>query len=297
MRESCPLPLLGTYLHRMKLRVLLISICVVLSAACVWMVPAQANDARRDVNCSDFSTQAAAQEYFISAGGPSYDPNGLDADHDGIACESLPCPCSTNTTPPPTPTATPTQPPTDTPTTTPAPTPTSTPTSSPTPDGKIWSYRDRKNDADPFVDVVRTTLDTRDGDKYRVRIYGRLFLKNYVDLARIYFDTNRSQKGPEYRFAWMMGRSPAHRVGKTWLEQVNKWEVPGTSVRCPGVTRSADYLYNVVTVAIPRQCLGEPTKLRWAGYVGAIQKVTKGQYVGQWDDFPHLEEFPKFWAK
>lgn len=58
------------------------------------------------VNCSDFSTQAAAQDYFLSRGGPASDPEGLDGDSNGIACESLPCPCNystTPTTPPPTP--------------------------------------------------------------------------------------------------------------------------------------------------------------------------------------------------
>lgn len=52
---------------------------------------------KRDVDCSDFSTQAQAQSYFINHGGPGSDPNGLDADGDGIACESNPCPCSTST--------------------------------------------------------------------------------------------------------------------------------------------------------------------------------------------------------
>ena len=50
--------------------------------------------ARADVDCSDFSTQAQAQSFFLNHGGPSSDPNGLDADHDGIACEALPCPCA-----------------------------------------------------------------------------------------------------------------------------------------------------------------------------------------------------------
>jgi hypothetical protein len=50
-----------------------------------------------DYNCSDFATQAAAQSFFLAHGGPSSDPYGLDADHDGIACESNPCPCSTGT--------------------------------------------------------------------------------------------------------------------------------------------------------------------------------------------------------
>lgn len=49
---------------------------------------------RADLDCSNFSTQAAAQEAFIAAGGPVDDPNSLDADNDGLACESLPCPCS-----------------------------------------------------------------------------------------------------------------------------------------------------------------------------------------------------------
>jgi hypothetical protein len=46
-----------------------------------------------DYNCSDFSNQAEAEEHLLPG-----DPYGLDADHDGVACESLPCPCSS--TPP-----------------------------------------------------------------------------------------------------------------------------------------------------------------------------------------------------
>lgn len=47
-----------------------------------------------DYDCSDFPSQAAAQEAFINAGGPSSDPYRLDGDGDGIACESNPCPCA-----------------------------------------------------------------------------------------------------------------------------------------------------------------------------------------------------------
>jgi len=44
-----------------------------------------------DVNCSNFSTHAAAQQWFTAHGGsPSNDVAGLDGDHDGQACESLP---------------------------------------------------------------------------------------------------------------------------------------------------------------------------------------------------------------
>ena len=44
-----------------------------------------------EVNCSDFSTHAAAQQWFTDHGGSaSNDVAGLDRDHDGQACESLP---------------------------------------------------------------------------------------------------------------------------------------------------------------------------------------------------------------
>ncbi len=43
-----------------------------------------------DRNCSDFATQEEAQAFYIAAGGPQQDPHGLDRDHNGLACESLP---------------------------------------------------------------------------------------------------------------------------------------------------------------------------------------------------------------
>jgi endonuclease YncB( thermonuclease family) len=43
-----------------------------------------------DVDCADFPTQAAAQSHLLADPG---DPDGLDGDHDAVACESLPCPC------------------------------------------------------------------------------------------------------------------------------------------------------------------------------------------------------------
>lgn len=47
----------------------------------------------RDKDCADFSSQRAAQFFYIRHGGPRYDPDRLDGDDDGIACEDNPCPC------------------------------------------------------------------------------------------------------------------------------------------------------------------------------------------------------------
>jgi hypothetical protein len=44
-----------------------------------------------DYDCADFANQAEAEEYLLPG-----DPNGLDADNDGIACEDLPCPCASS---------------------------------------------------------------------------------------------------------------------------------------------------------------------------------------------------------
>lgn len=45
--------------------------------------------AKADKDCSDFSTWKQAQRFYERHGGPNKDPHRLDADHDGIACESL----------------------------------------------------------------------------------------------------------------------------------------------------------------------------------------------------------------
>lgn len=48
-----------------------------------------------DRDCSDFDTQAQAQQFYLN-NNPGSDPHRLDgSDNDGLACESLPCPCST----------------------------------------------------------------------------------------------------------------------------------------------------------------------------------------------------------
>jgi hypothetical protein len=58
----------------------------------VVLLPAAASAQRRDLDCEDFSSQKAAQIFYLKHGGPRYDPDRLDGDHDGIACEDNPAP-------------------------------------------------------------------------------------------------------------------------------------------------------------------------------------------------------------
>lgn len=50
---------------------------------------ASAPAAAADKDCSDFRSWRAAQNFYKNHGGPRRDPHRLDADRDGIACESL----------------------------------------------------------------------------------------------------------------------------------------------------------------------------------------------------------------
>jgi hypothetical protein len=45
-----------------------------------------------DRDCGDFSSQRAAQIFFLKQGGPNSDPHRLDSDGDGVACETNPAP-------------------------------------------------------------------------------------------------------------------------------------------------------------------------------------------------------------
>ena len=75
-------------------RTVLALVAAVLPAFLALLTPATAHAA--DLDCSDFATQAAAQKWFL-AHDPAQDPDRLDSDGDGLACESNPCPCLTST--------------------------------------------------------------------------------------------------------------------------------------------------------------------------------------------------------
>ena len=89
------------------MRRLLLSIC---AAGTLIALPSPAAATHGAVlDCPGFPNQAAAQAHMDAHPG---DPDGLDGDSDGRACESLPCPCAGAAAPtPPPPVAAPVSPP------------------------------------------------------------------------------------------------------------------------------------------------------------------------------------------
>jgi hypothetical protein len=92
--------MIGT--NRSQMRQILLAVGLIAAGICAIAAPPQA--AALDYDCSDFANQTQAQGYLLAG-----DPYNLDGDNDGVACESLPCPCSSGSAPvlPPPPPTTP----------------------------------------------------------------------------------------------------------------------------------------------------------------------------------------------
>jgi endonuclease YncB( thermonuclease family) len=73
-------------------RALALTPVLALLAGLLTLLASSPAQAIADRDCSDFATQKAAQIFFLQHS-PGSDPHRLDAEGDGIACESNPCPC------------------------------------------------------------------------------------------------------------------------------------------------------------------------------------------------------------
>ena len=162
----------------------------------------------------------------------------------------------------------------------------------------VWSYDDPVRDGRRIVDVIRTQLDRKVEGHYRIRVYGRDFVKNETDIVRIYFDTD-ADEWPEYSLSWYMGRNPARPVHRTSLYVIDYWNDGNrTKVRCPHMGHQVNYARNSITVLVARACLENPVRLRWAGFVASIYGLnkTKTRFYSHQDQFPAYREFPEVWA-
>ena len=80
-------------MNKTKPKLLLTLATVALLVLAVALLPTVASAHRSaDKDCEDFASQKAAQIFYLKHGGPRYDPDRLDADSDGIACEDNPAP-------------------------------------------------------------------------------------------------------------------------------------------------------------------------------------------------------------
>jgi hypothetical protein len=160
-----------------------------------------------------------------------------------------------------------------------------------------WDYPDRSDSVKGAIDVESTTLDTHTKGAYRVRIYGREFVKNSTDAAVLYFDAVASNTGPEYRLYAQFGKYPGNpHPGFKSLYKVDTWEQLGRRVPCAALRISANYSADVLTFKVPKACMKRPSEVRWQGWVGRITRDNGSTVSGYFDDFPKVHVFPDFWA-
>lgn len=76
---------------KISAKVALATVVAALVTFLLAVMPAAASASDKD--CKDFASQRAAQIFFLKHGGPRRDPDRLDGDNDGVACEDNPCPC------------------------------------------------------------------------------------------------------------------------------------------------------------------------------------------------------------
>lgn len=160
----------------------------------------------------------------------------------------------------------------------------------------VWSYSDPKYDAGKYQDVTSTQLDVNVPGNYRIRIHGREFVDGRINTVRIYLDTSKANPGPEYRYDWFMLNSPL--LPRTqWLDRVDDFGTDSIrTVPCPGLFHAIDYNLDVVTLKIPRGCVGGPAAVRWSGFVGRMTSYTNSYLTGYWDDFPRRNAFDPRWV-
>jgi endonuclease YncB( thermonuclease family) len=141
--------------RRYKALVVAIAAASIFAAGSATATAAEAESS--GINCSDFSSQRAAQLYFLRHGGPSRDPEGLDGEGDGIACESLPCPCYRGRS---------------LPDTSPTPAPQPSPQPQPRPRNRRQTIKSRIIDVIDGDTIRVRTLEPSRRPTYRVRLIG-----------------------------------------------------------------------------------------------------------------------------
>ena len=155
----------------------------------------------------------------------------------------------------------------------------------------VWYYEDKPDSPGAFVDVRDTSLDTKLPGVFRVRVRGYEFLKGQTHILRLYFDTDRANSGPEFSYYISLSKYPGTSGPRAVLSRVDTWEQGGTGLGCRNARWAVNYDTDIITVKMPRACLGNAKKIRWAGWVGHVKRTDGKSVYGRFDDFPSRAAF------
>jgi hypothetical protein len=141
-----------------------------------------------------------------------------------------------------------------------------------------------------------STLSVGTPGHFVVRIHGYELTRERLNDVEIFFDVNKLNPGPEYRFAdWLSADHDGH--SERYLAKIDTWRDRGSSVSCPKWTTNVDYADDAVTMVIPRRCMGSPAKVRWNTETWHfIRYDPDGSVHGFVDGVMGYQEFAGFWT-
>lgn len=121
------------------------------------------------------------------------------------------------------------------------------------------TFKDARGDLDHGADITRVRVVNE--DRVKVRVVHRDLVRSYESGSSmaIFFDTDRSRKGPEFVFqgATFEGADYALLRAKGWKPK-SRQAVP---LRC-GYDMALNYARDTATVRLDRACLGYPGRIR-----------------------------------
>lgn len=159
---------------------------------------------------------------------------------------------------------------------------------------KFWNIYDGR-DSRFGIDMQVSYLAIWHRGYYTVRFKGYEYLRKRLNVAAVYLDTRRQNRGPEYRVQWGL---PKDRDGHAWkvVRRVDSFRSSGHKVACHRLKTTVNYRRDVVRFKIPRSCLARPSKVRWTGYTLDVTRYRKHVMRGYGDWLHNGRFISRFWV-
>jgi hypothetical protein len=140
-----------------------------------------------------------------------------------------------------------------------------------------------------------STLSWGTPGHFIIKIYGYELTRNRLNDIEVYFDVNKANHGPEYRFAdWLTADHDGY--SQRFVRKIDTWNDDGQAVSCPKWTTHVNYASDIITLSIPRRCVGDPVQVRWNTETWHFTQYNpvRGYPDGDW---AYQEFEPGYWVK
>jgi hypothetical protein len=144
-------------------------------------------------------------------------------------------------------------------------------------------------------DIDDSSFSTFTPGHFIVKIEGPDLTAARLNAAELFFDVNRRNTGPEYRLDYLFTADGDGHSGR-YIERVDGWSGGGPTVRCPKWRVHVNDTTDVITMDIPRRCLGTPARVRMNVSTWDVTRYfAGGGWEGYVDGVPSYHGFEAGW--